>query len=1747
MNHDRLRKLYEGVSPYVDAGDFETFSQRMTDKRNREAFFNQASQYVDLGVKDFPEFESRLTGSRDQQSAQPAEPVGAVESFVNAFQRSFYYDTKANIEELFDRQAAEETRQEAAAELPVDPGAAGFVGSALGSAAKFIPAVVASAAAAPAAGAIAIGTLGLAATEMAGSGLDAVRTYEEKSGEKVDDSIKGLVAVGYGSAAFVLERMGLRFLDDALAQLTPTALAKIGAAISSGSAKSAAKVVSKEIGTIALQGGRIEATQEGLEQLVTNSLDNLYQEKSLTEGLLPSTIGGFIGGAFLLGTGGSVKAFRGQRALSVQADEEFDDFLNGRGGVKLLPAPEDITAGLEPDAPNRPPFRDEKGSIIVPDQKKRLEPAKEIKQLPAPKKAKISAEDIFSDYLYKDPVSEPYRDENGNIVTPFKLSDLNEEALRSLAKKGGLVFNKQGRDVTEDAIEFELALRGKEKADIIERVRDEYVRKSPFGKRALLDFYRWLEKHKVASGIIAAELETPDSIYGTIPIQAGWKYVTLRDESGLPRVDLIQASRDYKNDLREKGIEYLKREGFGHWAARLEDESADLNLEALLSDLVKGQRDPKLTDLLDRVVEEHQRAFIQSQPRERLQRLFGKDSENVQKIKEVLDATLRGTREPLDISNPANPSQSFPAVDFGVSQDEFNKALLSLAEEGTIRKMHADLLIMVTDAAIGNIAKWRGVSKDRVFQSLLSLKALPLDPSDPGNRGSFEFVAGSDKMAYSLIELFRSPITNPSESREIFATALHEIGHFIDFVLTPKEKRAIDNFVTDGGKFERADLSKPKPGGVMSAERYASAFTKYLAEPRNDDSTLTRAFRKILDIIRSIALATRTWFAKVSGVDVAALKLDGDIRDHFDRLLKGLGDKTPEMIIREAEKRGKTIEDLDILAMEYLNSNLAFEKGGKVKRPDGEVEGNKTYFSLTEKSPTPFDPNADDYIDKMKRRVKDIPFIARLLNSPEFLVSSFRKNTKRVDELRPLKKVIERNISAELYYAELMTQKQSEINDALMKRDGTSLSKEEQKQVRSALEDIYASIVTDPDGLRDRAAKNQDVYRSAFRVKKIFETARADIQSFLRKNLLQNFGPEMLAAFEMAFQTGKVKKAAETFDADLDDLRKLLQDYRNIDQWGSPDYITNIELGDYLVVDSTGSVRAAGKTRRSAKKKMKKLEEETGEKFAIEEEASTRLDPFVHRKGVLKGEENIFDALPTYLRLVYKRIIVSPTIRFAESEMRKNPDFFRGNIRGIVEDQIKALKSEYTLGDQLFDSIFRKLGLQGRSYSRLVGRIRQTTAIAKLGYRPSAALINFVSGHGHTWVKVGAEMVSDARKWMQTDEGKQFLAEEEAKGSLGQSFILQESGKEQTTVPKYHPLGLFSLPEISIRKLSLTANYLYAKRKLNMAESVARQYAAEAVRFQAFSYNLGSVSRILRSPSGKLFGQFKTYLIKELEFISTLKGKQWLRYVGMQLALGGPRALLVTMKSFPLLGMMGLFPAIEDWLNRNAGRVSRGVPGLLGFDISQASTFQFPQEPTEWTGPTMAEAYRLFTEVVVPAFKGQDFIFPSSMEEVKGVLPGQPSMTAMTDWVKGFAPIAYYWDQIIQTAVTKDGWIRDKNGNKMYRVGDTYEKKLLNALKLATGAQPLEVSRYRLAEQVTRSSIQKRVANRNRLSRKINLKLIRGKNLTEEDVQQMIAFGLSPQSIFRKRKVSEMTPEQRNIARVNLIDKVRTLNTFDLQ
>jgi len=420
-----------------------------------------------------------------------------------------------------------------------------------------------------------------------------------------------------------------------------------------------------------------------------------------------------------------------------------------------------------------------------------------------------------------------------------------------------------------------------------------------------------------------------------------------------------------------------------------------------------------------------------------------------------------------------------------------------------------------------------------------------------------------------------------------------------------------------------------------------------------------------------------------------------------------------------------------------------------------------------------------------------------------------------------------------------------------------------------------------------------------------------------------------------------------------------------------------------------------------------------------------------HRKGILKGEDNLRELLPFYSRQVNKYLYLDAPLKKAWKAMQDLPD----SERPAYERFLNIASGKKGTGDILVDSLLARAGFDTEPmlYSRTLSGIRNGMSLIKLGYRPVTVLVNRafgvmnnLSSFSKEGIGKGLQLYREVLKFSKTPEFEKIWHEN--KDMLGVHHTFATEGPLSASF--WSPLGLFTRIEIPNRKESFAGHYLMAVRS-GLAGDDALRWARKATRATQFVYDVAALPHSFYSPAARLTLQFKSALIGQMELLASFNNKQRMAWLAQFLMLGGPAALTVFLKSVPVLGSLGFFREAEKEMAKEP--LSRGVLGAFGLDVSAALAPQLPKSTQELLGPFLGDVAKLYTDILAPKINGQ---------EIK--------RSEFINWLSSLSPLTNAWAKLVES-ITK-GHITNKR-NQMTYTPNRFEK-----LLLAIGAQPVTLT-----------------------------------------------------------------------------------------
>ena len=524
------------------------------------------------------------------------------------------------------------------------------------------------------------------------------------------------------------------------------------------------------------------------------------------------------------------------------------------------------------------------------------------------------------------------------------------------------------------------------------------------------------------------------------------------------------------------------------------------------------------------------------------------------------------------------------------------------------------------------------------------------------------------------------------------------------------------------------------------------------------------------------------------------------------------------------------------------------------------------------------------------------------------------------------------------------------------------------------------------------------------------------------------------------------------------------------------------------------------------------------------------------RKGLLHGEDDIQRVLNHYSYIMEKKMALDPVIDDIRQAINSG-EFDKSEARAITEI-VEAVKGKYWAEDRALDSMIKWMGekvakITGKDFdinphgtvSAYSRRARMIEANLKLGYRPGAALVNLISGQSHVWTKVGTKAYFEAAKFLRTEEGLKFVREIEP--YLGTSVVEITSGIK-SKIPMTSPLGLFQKPEPLNRKMSAAATYLMEKAA-GTSEGAAFQAALKATWMQQFCYNMSSLPKFMRSPGARMLTQFMPYVTNELAFIRGIlhSPTEMMRYLSWNLALGGPRGVIMTLRTLPILAMFPAFQEVMDtaegWLNANAPEWARGIPGLInkavpgtGFDVSGPASFQFPTAMP--FGPHVASMIHVFKDFIGSTFEHGPWI------------PGKQS-GALIDWrtgLAGIAPAIKEWMKIVDYVEDPGHHVLNTKLESLRKVPNLPDPQAIIFLaQKGLSLEGIEESQARVAMRIG-ENLAKRVEDQKKhLTNVAAFDMLQGRPLDDQTVALMVRLKANPEGAIDKTILNNVPVQYR--------------------
>ena len=373
---------------------------------------------------------------------------------------------------------------------------------------------------------------------------------------------------------------------------------------------------------------------------------------------------------------------------------------------------------------------------------------------------------------------------------------------------------------------------------------------------------------------------------------------------------------------------------------------------------------------------------------------------------------------------------------------------------------------------------------------------------------------------------------------------------------------------------------------------------------------------------------------------------------------------------------------------------------------------------------------------------------------------------------------------------------------------------------------------------------------------------------------------------------------------------------------------------------------------------------------------------FLKRKTTLKGDTD--DPLQNtikYITAIEKKFAVDDAMAIIKQDYRDNPfSPDQPKLAKFAKDKIDEFQGKYSFADAELDNIRNRMSdwldkntvvpqkitdfLRGEPFlmTRFANTYMGWTSNLTMGYAPIKAAVNRYGGVMHQIIQEGLPSYLEGRKALKDPKFRAFV---EGQGYKFGHGINMTSNESMMDAHWYKPLYLHQKAEWFNREEAFAGAYLKAMKdpllkRPGMTDTQLSEAATEiAVKSVELSQGIyAAVARpgLIKGPIPKMSFQFKQYMVNEQRFLAQLTPQQWALYVPYIVAAGGTRGAIITTKS--ILALAGLGKALDEvnaYMNENYPKAHRGIPGLVGMDLSAATTWQLPGSAREFLGKPLSD------------------------------------------------------------------------------------------------------------------------------------------------------------------------------------------------
>ena len=380
--------------------------------------------------------------------------------------------------------------------------------------------------------------------------------------------------------------------------------------------------------------------------------------------------------------------------------------------------------------------------------------------------------------------------------------------------------------------------------------------------------------------------------------------------------------------------------------------------------------------------------------------------------------------------------------------------------------------------------------------------------------------------------------------------------------------------------------------------------------------------------------------------------------------------------------------------------------------------------------------------------------------------------------------------------------------------------------------------------------------------------------------------------------------------------------------------------------------------------------------------------------------------------------------KLREQVQREAPEATRlhSQLDSYIDAAILGRPDRFTQSfNALWEHVGERMGLTAKpaALQRISRTVNQVQSMTKLGFSPVSAFVNLSQTALNTYPTLGAkwttrgirDYVAGKNKWLIDELGiKQQISKVEEANF--RDYMAAQWPRTAREVPHFAWRGtvdtslfLFRHAENANRSVASLGAYARAKAR-GLSDVAAVAEARDVLTQTQFVYGPADSPAVLRAAWVRVPGQFKTFMLKEMEFILNLKGWEVPRFMAaLTLATGAagvPGAMLLNEMVETVSGWMGEpYSPLED-LRVKARRLkgikgvaaralTMGLPSALGVDLVRNIGFQ------EYFSPGMLRLRSLLGPT------GNDL---TNLVSVAVANPGRDRQQALRTLTAGLSPSA---------------------------------------------------------------------------------------------------------------------------------------------